>query len=115
MIPGPPVKLGRMLGRLKSIYGREALGILRNSFPSKVNALSTEDHGKALHRFWQAGGGYDRNVCSDNAVRKVIEYIHNNPVRAGLVYLPEEYIWSSAKYWLIGENEPIIIDRPDWL
>jgi len=67
-----------------------------------------------VHRFWQAGGGYDRNVFSDEAVRKAMEYIHNNPVRAGLTQLPEEYAWSSARFWLQGGAEPIALDVPSW-
>ena len=38
----------------------------------------------------------------DNAIRHVVEmrdvvqYVHNNPVRIGLVQRPEDYFWSSA-------------------
>jgi hypothetical protein len=30
-------------------------------------------------------------------VREKLEYIHNNPVRAGIVELPEHYLYSSAR------------------
>ena len=50
-------------------------------------------------RLWQHGGGYDRNITSQPAVRASIEYIHNNPVRAGLCAGPEEWAWSSWKQW----------------
>jgi len=36
-------------------------------------------------------------VYTDTFVREKLEYIHNNPVRAGIVALPEHYIYSSAK------------------
>ena len=29
-----------------------------------------------------------------------IDYIHNNPVKAGIVEYPEEYLYSSAKNYL---------------
>ncbi|PMU82887.1 hypothetical protein C1Y30_31375, partial [Pseudomonas sp. GW704-F3] len=32
-------------------------------------------------RFWQAGGGYDRNLVSGSATWSMIHYIHSNPVR----------------------------------
>ncbi len=34
-----------------------------------------------------------------------IDYIHNNPVRAGLCKYPEEYKYSSAKYYELGIDE----------
>jgi putative transposase len=55
------------------------------------------------HRFWQAGGGFDRNVVELHAVLAMIEYIHANPVRRGLVSRPEDWKWSSAG-WHEGKN-----------
>lgn len=107
--------LGKLLGRLKSRFGREALEQLRHGSPASWNELRAIDHGKEMRRFWQAGGGYDRNVFTNQSIMKAIEYMHNNPVRAGLVRLPEEYAWSSAKHWLLGLDEPLRIDRPEWL
>lgn len=36
-------------------------------------------------------------LWSNKVIKQKIDYIHNNPVEAGLVYNPEEYIYSSAK------------------
>jgi putative transposase len=33
-----------------------------------------------------------------------LEYIHNNPVKAGLCELPEEYKYSSAEFYLLNEK-----------
>jgi hypothetical protein len=33
-----------------------------------------------------------------------MEYIHNNPVAAGLCHYPEGYTYSSAKYYVTGED-----------
>ena len=33
-----------------------------------------------------------------------LDYIHNNPVKAGLCQLPEEYEWSSASFYLCGDT-----------
>jgi putative transposase len=51
---------------------------------------------RGQRRFWQRGGGYDRNIFSDDEVIEKIEYIESNPVRAGIVRRPREYKWSSA-------------------
>ncbi|GAB5522436.1 MAG: transposase [Roseivirga sp.] len=38
-----------------------------------------------------------------------IQYIHENPVRAGICYAPEDYVYSSAGQY-IGEKGPIPIE-----
>jgi putative transposase len=55
-------------------------------------------HGNG-YRFWQTGGGYDRNLFNPDAVREKIQYIHDNPVRRGLVPAPTDYVWSSATWY----------------
>ena len=39
---------------------------------------------------------FDRYIRDYDHFEKVINYIHNNPVKAGLVKSPSEYRWSSA-------------------
>ena len=41
-----------------------------------------------------------------------VNYIHLNPVRAGLVARAEDYRWSSARCWLerMAEDEPLPMD-----
>jgi len=47
------------------------------------------------HRFWQTGGGYDRNVVGTELLEK-IRYVHANPLRWKLVNRPCDWRWSSA-------------------
>ncbi len=49
-------------------------------------------HSIGLGPLWQPR--FHLRICDDPVSAK--EYIHMNPVRAGLVRLPEEYPWSSA-------------------
>ncbi len=53
--------------------------------------------GRVVHRFWQRGGGFDRNLYERDAIQKAVEYIHGNPVRRGLVERAEGWEWSSAR------------------
>ena len=39
----------------------------------------------------------DNQIASQTELRRIIEYIHQNPVRAGLVNKAEDYFWSSAR------------------
>jgi len=54
--------------------------------------LETGLSGRKYH-FWQKGGGYDRNYITPKEIIKQVNYIHDNPVRKGLVDGPEEWDW----------------------
>ena len=41
-------------------------------------------------------------IWSENVMKQKLDYIHNNPVKAGLVKQPEEYQFSSASYYSLG-------------
>ncbi len=50
-------------------------------------------------RFWQPGGGYDRNIYTQKAFNEKIQYIHMNPVHRELVQHPNDWAWSSSRNW----------------
>jgi putative transposase len=75
-----------------------------------VMGVARSDGRQAL-RFWQRGGGYDRNLWSPEEVREKIDYIHANPVRRGLVARPADWPWSSWRAWHEGLDDPLAIDR----
>ena len=57
-------------------------------------------------KFWE--GDYDaRLVESPESLLVRIAYDHRNPVKAGIVERPEDYLWSSARTWRSGEPGPI--------
>ncbi|MBS0189550.1 MAG: transposase [Phycisphaerales bacterium] len=51
-------------------------------------------------RFWQAGGGFDRNVRTLEELLHEIRYIHRNPVERELCFLTESWEWSSVHWWM---------------
>jgi hypothetical protein len=51
--------------------------------------------GKVTDQFWQTGNHPEIRYRLPFLWQK-LKYIHNNPVRAGLVYRAEEYVYSSA-------------------
>lgn len=63
------------------------------------------------YQFWLQSAGYDKNAVEEQAIHNVIEYIHNNPIRRELAATQLEWLWSSARAWLLGIDEPIAIDR----
>jgi hypothetical protein len=45
--------------------------------------------------FWQ-DDSYDHLVRDDEEFDRIVRYIENNPIKAGLVAQPEDFPWSSA-------------------
>lgn len=62
-------------------------------------------------RFWQPGGGFDRNVRDDDERAREVEYIHWNPVRRRLVEQPTDWPWSSARAFAGWSDVLVPIDR----
>ena len=61
--------------------------------------------------------GFDRNVIKPGTLMNMIDYIHLNPVRRGLVEKPEQWKWSSAAWYLGAGEVPIRVDPipAEWL
>ena len=49
-----------------------------------------------IHQFWRQDN-QPQELYSPKFVFQKINYIHNNPVEAGIVEKPEHYLYSSAK------------------
>lgn len=90
--PGQPA-VGDTLALMKQRFATEILRHWRSLHAPILDRLS-EPGGRT--RFWQPGGGYDRNIYSDDELIVKAEYIHANPVRRGLVDHPTKWKWSSA-------------------
>ena len=54
-------------------------------------------------QFWQRRY-YDFNVGTEEKRVEKLKYMHRNPVRRGLVAVPESWPWSSYRHYLTGER-----------
>lgn len=54
---------------------------------------------------------YDFVVWTDHKRVEKLRYIHRNPVQRGLVTTPEEWRWSSFRYYAYGEAGPVFVDE----
>ncbi|MFL5241495.1 MAG: hypothetical protein ACJ8FY_05250 [Gemmataceae bacterium] len=87
------------------------MSYLREHAPNFLNRLRDEQpNGKVHYRFWQRGGGYDRNVTEPSTLLPMIKYIHDNPVRRGLVARATDWIWSSARFYEGFCDLPLLMD-----
>ncbi len=76
----------------------------------KVFMLEKLRHEKGKQKFkvWQ--DRFDDVVLYTRKVLEIkLEYIHQNPVKAGLVDYPTKYLHSSAAFYENGSNPPIEI------
>ena len=97
---------------IKQSVSKRGILWFRQNAPDFLEHMSDiQPNGKHHFRFWQRGGGYDRNLRNLNDVSEKIHYIHANPVRRGLVAAAEDWHWSSYRAWYKGENVPMAIDR----
>ncbi|HSS20722.1 MAG TPA: transposase [Pyrinomonadaceae bacterium] len=106
-------KSADVLRYLKGITARRAIDYLKdNNFESSLAKLRHQEW-KREHKYslWQQ----EKNVFSvfsESMFMQKVNYIHMNPVRAGLVERAIDYRWSSARIWqgCPDEGEPLMID-----
>ena len=92
-------QMSAFLQALKEPVGRQAIGYLKSQAPHWLARITVREGRRRRRRFWQPGGGYDRNITSAEALRAMIDYLHANPVRRGLVARAEDWEWSSARWY----------------
>ncbi len=92
----PKYDIAKIDSGIKGITSKRYAKHLLETNRAKYDEFILKSRGKDMFRFWQHGGGFDRNLWNAKAIHNAIEYIEANPVRRGLVFGPEEYRWSSA-------------------
>jgi putative transposase len=111
MVPTEEWPVERVMRAIKQPIAQRAIRRWR-----KVGAPVLEELkvGKR-YRYWQAGGGFDRNIRDLDELRREVDYINKNPVERGLVERAVDWEWSSAR-WYAGEREgQVEIDEiQDW-
>jgi len=96
--PLPGVRMRRVLWQVKRPLTAKVLAWVRRQRPELLKRMAdVQPDGKVSYRFWQRGGGYDRNLRSAGDVHEKIGYIHDNPVKRGYVDDPTHWRYSSAR------------------
>jgi len=101
----------KILASIKKPVAYQAIQFVKENAPAFLEELTVRNRNRTYHRFWQAGPGYDGNLDDLEAIYKAIEYIHNNPVRRGLVAQATDWFWSSARDWAGLGHSYITVDR----
>ena len=101
--------ISSILLSIKQPVSRRAIDYLKNNNRGGLKSLATHQIHRP-YRFWQKGGGYDRNITKVSTVVDSARYLHNNPVRKGLVKSADDWYYSSAADWQGTRQGPIPID-----
>jgi len=51
------------------------------------------------------------NVWSEKKIQEKLNYMHNNPVKHGLVAQPGDWPWSSWTYYYLDDSSVLVMDR----
>jgi len=97
LIPPDGVKMGMIVGRLKSIVAKRHFSI--NGKPENSNGV-----------FWEKRC-YDHNCRTPEITLEKINYCHYNPVKRNLVESPDQYQWSSFNWYQGIREVPLEIDE----
>ena len=84
-----------------------------NGFESSLQKLRIQEReNRHKHSVYEHHSNAIR-ITGEDAFMQKVNYIHLNPVRAGLVEHPNDYLYSSARQWHRREleNEPLRTDH----
>jgi putative transposase len=104
-----------VMGRLKSTSARNIINWLRDSnYHTSLNKLQLNAPQKRAHThaLWQKDFS-SIDLWSPKFILPKLNYVHLNPVRAGLCKHPAEWKWSSYRAYLPHEPGSVSIEV-DW-
>jgi REP-associated tyrosine transposase len=114
LLTSRPSTTSEVLRVLKGVTARRIIDYLKANNHSSSLAKLQHAQRERNYRYslWQT----EKNVLpvfSEEMFMQKVHYIHQNPVRAGLVQHAEEYSWSSVRVWRSCqlEREPLQLDK----
>jgi len=107
--PRREVKLGRVIGEIKSRSAPKIIRVLEKDDPMIMVKLTAYRNGERRRAVWQRRC-YDHNCRTPAVAREKINYCHMNPVHAGLANNPANWKWSSYNWYNGDRDVPLEID-----
>jgi putative transposase len=90
--------------------GKEALrAVWRERRSLGTSALDGWATGPGPKPFWKPRG-YDFNVVAEEKILEKLDYMHCNPVTRSLVDRPEQWRWSSYRFYELDDDSLIAMD-----
>ena len=99
-------RLSATIQVLKQNSSRELRGRGRRRNLAQAQLFREEPSGEHL---WQRRY-YDFNVWTTRKRIEKLKYMHQNPIKRGLVQRPEDWRWSSYRAYAFGEAGPVALN-----
>ena len=117
VIPIREAKVRAILKSIKQPTTQRSIRYLKKEDPDRLRLMiSGMKRGHSPYSLWQSGGGFDQNLHTSKEIWNMIDYVHMNPVRRGLVENPEDWQWSSARFYREMPPFEFEVDRcEEWL
>ena len=106
--------MAAILRQIKGPFAKRLIEDWTADRRGRLRLLRAEGSSGARFRVWERGGGFDRNLYSQERIRRAVEYIESNPVRKGMVADPLDWVWSSARARAGIADVPIRVDPIRW-
>src|SRR3989304_8708999 len=98
--------LSDVMRDFKRHTGKKLVEVLKTSgweLPLRAFRKAAQIAGKGNdYKVWDRDF-HPQAIVEEEMFRQKVEYIHANPVRKGLVRAPEDWVYSSAGFYLLGE------------
>jgi putative transposase len=98
-------QLSSFMDKWKELTSKTIKKLYRDKFSNYWKLLDKEDP------VWQPKY-HSFNVFSEKKIEEKLDYMHLNPVRAGLVERAVDWTWSSARWYLQGKPVGLPISMP---
>ena len=115
--PEPAESTSRLMQELKKRTAQHILSALsenqRVPWCGKMLArlrLPPTVHADSQFRVWQRRF-YPFGVYSEKKRLEKLNYMHGNPVKCGLVASPEQWPWSSFRFYYLNDSSVLSMDR----
>ena len=114
LLTNRPSTTSEVLRVVKGVTARRVIDYLKvNSYSSSLSKLQ---HAARVRNFKYSLWQVEKNVFpvfSEGMFMEKLNYIHQNPVRAGLAQRAVDYRWSSARIWhgCQVEDEPLLVEK----
>jgi putative transposase len=118
IIAGGDREASDTLRYLNGISAKRIIDHLKENAPASLEKLKMFEKKRGYkHSVWEHHPDTFL-VTSESMLKQKVNYIHQNPVKAGLVEHPDDYLYSSSRIWNRRplEEEPLRmdLDQIDW-
>jgi len=108
-----PNNLSSVIRDFKQFTTNEIMRLLENDNRKHILSLLNKSFYKkagTIKQIWQRDN-YPEVIQTEKFYNNKVEYIHHNPVKAGYVEKPEDWLYSSARNMYLNDDSILAVDR----